>query len=156
MIDIFLQHAIKAKLEDIFKNFSTGHEGDRQLKVYEQDLPVGNTDDDAVFPYIIVKLLEGGKDDEAEPHVVRVILVVGICDDSSDRQGYHDLLNIMRKIEMELFRNRILEGKYEIVFPFKWVLQDEDMWPFFYGAMETNWNIAFIDREADLLWQEKI
>lgn len=157
MIDIFLQDAIKTKLEDIFKNFAVGRNGGKQIAVYRQELPLltGGEDEEALFPYIIVRLLEGGKEDETAPHTVRVILVVGIYDDNSDRQGHHDLLNVMHKVEMGLFKTRVLEGKYELVFPFKWVLQDKSLWPFFYGAMETNWNIAFIEREDDLFWQDQ-
>lgn len=113
------------------------------FNVYPQYLPAkkGKKDSDH-FPYITV-IIEDGEDlNETEPHMCRILLMFGIYDLDENYQGYKDILNVLQKTYEYLIKTKIFEGLYSIEYPIRWKVHEEDTYPYFFGALETNWTIA--------------
>jgi len=165
MISLFLQDAIIAHLQDVFKDYSLNAKGGgrQQVKVFPQYLPMpkeatvkpkreepieiqgyGPADIEANFPCIIVKLMDGQDREEGEPDQARinVNLLVGVYDESPDCQGYRDVLNIIETARQSFLTlsYRILDKKYKLELPVKWTLFEEQPWPVYFGVMEMVWD----------------
>ena len=81
-----LHTALLDDLEDLFKDrtFKTPHNTMETPKTYPQELPPEDArSEEDPFPYIIVRLDQGGVDTPTDPHKARVILVIGIYDDGT-------------------------------------------------------------------------
>lgn len=115
------------------------------LNIYSQVLPQqGNGDLGAYAPYLIVQLISGNQDDEIGPEDVKVVLNVGIHSYDEQNQGHVFVLNIIEIIRQYLFLKRTFGGKYFVTLPFEWQINDEDLWPYFFGGVETHWNLPII------------
>lgn len=116
--------------------------GTAKVSVFEQELPIRNADADDPYPYIIVKLDTGGIETPTDPFKVNVILLIGIYDNDRKNQGHKTVLEIVERIQTHYEKNPTLSGgTFQFVDPFKWVLQDEPSWPYFYGACNLAFNL---------------
>ncbi len=165
-----LQKALAEEIEEITKDMPFrryGEEGDGfRIKSFLQDLPIPktseshgefedeNADEAGVFPFpwAIVKLDTGFAAGPSERHRVNVIVVVGVYDDATDRSGYKGVMIALERI-MERFSVRpLLAGKFTAVQldnnnMFRWSLQDEDTYPYYYGALEMAFEMMGTIRE---------
>ena len=125
------------------------------INVYEQDLPVPRstssgeedeesdmldkyTDDEPQsdpYPYVIVRVGGGRCEDPDEAEKVSVMLIIGVFDNSGDRQGHKDVLNIISKIADRFYKYHILAKKYVFNYPLEWTLVDEDTHPYYFGGV---------------------
>lgn len=81
-----LQVALVNDLEALFADrpFKTPNNTMAAPKAYPQILPPKDArHEDDPFPYIIVRLDQGGVDSQTDPHKVRVLLIIGIYDDGT-------------------------------------------------------------------------
>lgn len=168
MTPLFCQKAIIQKLNDIFKEYPLPDPKNKgkykSLTVYHNDLPIpdyaadGEYSDEnseyfeQYFPYIIVRINGGNVEEGTDSrYLVNITLAVGVYDDSSDKQGYEYVVNVITRIYQEFFKVRLLEEKYQIEYPFEWELQDPfdgDTWPYCFGAVSTRWTVGKITREG--------
>ena len=94
-----------------------------QLNVFPQRLPKReHGSDEDPFPYVIVRLDSGDIASQTDPHKIDVILVVGLFDDDTENQGD----------------------------PFSWALQDEESYPYFYGAAHMTWSAYATRRKVSV------
>ena len=161
MTSIFLQDDLKEELEKILGEMSLKdpnkpkeHTG---IKVYEQAIPkiridYGNRNEEEEedqseepFPYIIIKLDSGKIMNEYE--AAKVELLIATYDDDLENQGHKDILNIINKIYERFYKNPMLANKYYRVNDIDWVLQDDDMYPYFYGAMGMEFKVRMFKKE---------
>ena len=142
-----LQTAIKEDLEALFsdtvlKDPPEEKPGTAKISVFEQELPIRDANADDPYPYIIAKLDTGGIDTPTDPHKVNVILLIGIYDNDRRNQGHKTVLEIIERIQTHYEKNPTLSGgTFQFTDPFKWVLQDEPSWPYFYGACNLAFNL---------------
>ncbi len=129
------------KLKDINGNLSP-------FNVYPQYLPYGTSQEATnPFPYVRIILVDGEDPSETEANQCRIIFLAGVFDDDPNNQGYWDALLIIQKLYTHFMRKMNFEGKYEIVRPVKWRMIGEELentWPYFFGAIETTWNVGKI------------
>lgn len=153
MTPIDLQDALVAEIKVLFseERFQNVHGDMVELNVYPQSLPIKKSrDDDEHFPYCIVRVTDGKTQDEIGPASCSVLIVFGLYDESSDNQGYRDILHTLRALETHLFRKRIIADRFRIEYPFDWsVYDDEDMAPFYFGGVQTNWTLPAVRQEVD-------
>ena len=101
------------------------------------------TDIESNFPCIIVKLDEETDREEGTLTQTRinVRILVGTYDESSDCQGYRDVLNIIETIRQELLTlpGRVLADRYRLEMPLKSYMFDEQAWPIYFGQIESVW-----------------
>ena len=140
-----LQKDLAADLLRIFKDRRyLNPDGERvQLQTFEQNLPKReHGDDEDPFPYIIVRLDSGGVNSQLEAHKIEVILVIGVFDDSLENKGHEAVLEILEVIQEHYEGQPGLNGKFRMEDPFTWALQDEESYPYYYGAAQMTWSAS--------------
>src|SRR5690554_739795 len=148
MIPIELQDFLVSEIKDLFDGYQLKNTSGESspLHVYPQYLPSGSTQEETDhFPYVRVTLVDGEDDSPSDSNQCRIILLVGVWDDSIDNQGYRDMCSIVQKTYTHLMRHRVFENRYEMTYPIRWSVADEDLketWPFFFGALETTWTLG--------------
>lgn len=135
--------------DDIFKD-STGEY--TKMNVYEQNLPI-REDEDAPdsAPYIIVRVETGTVKSGTDPQEVLVTLLIGYFDDSPKNQGHKGVLGIIQRIQERFMKEPMLAGQFmfqnDEQHPFDWALQDEESFPYFFGAASMTFKTAAIRKE---------
>lgn len=156
MTPVNLQQAIIKDLRELFFNKVYKDALSKQLenlKFYSQDLPVESNredEDEDLFPYIIVRLMEGEMDN-LTAHEVKVLFLIGVHDDASDRQGYQDVMHIIDVILERYGKQAVLDATYTAKYPFNWALQDTDTHPYYFGGVEITFELPVIQREWPVL-----
>lgn len=150
MTVFYLQEDLIDELKKVFKGVRLkdpyGDESD--INIFSQNLPFVNVDEEEEpFPYIIVRVTEGAINDVESEQELTTQLLVGIYDDSKEANGHKDILNIIQKIHERFFKNNVLANKYVMQTPFKWVLQEEDTNPYYFGGIEVSWKTRTIEKE---------
>ena len=121
-----------------------------EMTVYPQNIPVplsGDEDENPV-PYIIVRL-NTGMDGNApgSEYIMKVVVIMGIWDDDRSAQGHRELLNIINLVYSRFMKNPCLAGQYVYKGEFKWDIQEDGYYPYYFGAFEMNFAIPAIRRE---------
>lgn len=132
-----LQRELVRDLAELFagRRYKAPDGGDARLQVFSQNLPIRESEDDTdALPYIIVRLDSGGVENQTEPHLLSVLLLVGIYDENPDQQGHVAVLEIMEAIQERFHRNRVLAGQFKFTGAFHWALQQEESFPYYFGA----------------------
>jgi hypothetical protein len=150
-----LQDAIVADLTDLFKGrcYATPDGGTAAPAFFAQNLPKRKSEeDDDPFPYVIVRLDSGNIETQTDPHKVAVILLVGAYNDDASNQGHRTVLEIMEVIQQHYEERPLLAGQFVFVDPFSWALQDEESYPYFFGAASLSFTLPAPRREwSDLV-----
>lgn len=155
-----LQKLLIAEIERLAADMSfvNKHGEKAMLKGYPQAIPVervafewdedeGETDEDAVFPYFIVRVdgVEYQKRDADGANQARVLVAFAVYDEDPGMQGYFTLTAVMERVAGRFQADPALgafwcEGRMNLAY------QEDDTYPHFFGAMEMFWNIPEIDR----------
>ena len=120
--------------------------------VYEQNLPI-RQDEDAPdpMPHVIVRLETGQDNGGVEPQEVFVILRIGYFDDDAENNGHKGVLGIIQKIQERFMKEPMLAKQFYFMHdeqhPFNWALQDEESFPYFFGAASMTFATAAIRKE---------
>lgn len=155
MIPSNLQSDLKERIEAIFSDYEIKNpdiNSDQEytgLNVYEQHLPQldGDAGEISLYPYIIIKLADGEMNDETSPHRVKVLFIVGVFDDDLDNHGYQDVSAVIQKLTEELQKQPVVNEKFILSYPMRWTIYEEDVYPFFFGGVETYWETNGVHRE---------
>lgn len=151
MTPTMLQDELVEEMKRLFQDYLYKQPGGERvpIKVFPQNIPVNETDEeDDPIPYIIVRL-NSGKDDGSRDsfNTVRLVIIIGIWDDELGVQGHRDVLNIIQKVYERFQTNPNLNNKAVHDGEFNWALQEDGYYPYFFGACSLNFNIAAIRRE---------
>jgi hypothetical protein len=117
------------------------------LNIFKQHLPKKENNNDEHLPYLLIQLLEGQQDNEDDPQKVQVIFIAGIYDEQDTFQGYRDVSTVLQKVVENLKRNPVIDKRFELNYPIRWAFHDEDTFPYYFGALETVWDIPTSIRE---------
>ena len=142
MTPSLLQDALAKELERLFadKTFFS-QSGPAALKIFKQFTPLDQYgESNEIFPYLLVSVEEFAQESATEPMTCKVIIMAAVYDDNEDNQGYKDLLNILEDISQHLRANTTLDKRFRLAFPLKCIMS-EDVYPYFFGAVETNWTL---------------
>ena len=137
------QEAMVNDLDALFSrdSFKTSDGGMAHPKAYKQFVPYRQSEDDPdPFPFIIVRLDGGGIESQTDPHKINVILVIGIYDDDPENNGHLFVLEIIERILKHYEEKPLLAGQFVFRDPFEWALQDEEEFPYFYGACKFSFD----------------
>lgn len=151
MTPLELQDELVSELQRIFKDFrlkTLG--GDRvPIKVFPQDIPVLETDEDeGPIPYIIVRLNTGSDPGAKDSNnSVKLVIIIGVYDSDADQQGYRDAMNIVQKIYERFHKDPNLNGKAVYSGEFNWAMQEDGYYPYFFAACSVVFHIPAIRRE---------
>lgn len=123
------------------------------ITVYPQNIPVplSMDEEENPVPYIIVRLNTGTDDNVSDSkYMLKVVVIMGVWDDDRNAQGHRELLNIINLIYERFKKNPCLDGKYVYEGGFKWDIQEDGYYPYYFGAFEMNFTIPAIRREDPL------
>lgn len=136
------QDAMIEMLQELFqgKKFN-GQEGRKPLKIFKQDLPIPEDNDDdvdtdaAAAPYIVVRMIGGQIKDDDTPQEVEFSLTICSYDTGKQRDGFQDVANIKEDIVQRVCTAPYFGGSFTIQKPITWALQTEESHPYYYGAV---------------------
>ena len=155
MTPIMLQDELVEEMKLLLANYLyKTPAGERiPINVFAQNIPVNETDEDEdPIPYIIVRLNSGDDDGTRDSfNRVKLVIIIGIWDDSLDNQGHRDILNIIQKVYERFHTNPNLNNKAVYAGEFNWALQEDTYYPYSFGACSLNFNIAAIRREDEFV-----
>ena len=128
-------------LEELFQGKKyTGQEGRKPLKVYKQDLPVPESNDEdvdtdaAAAPYIVARMSGGTVKNDGGPQEVEFSLIICAYDEGLERDGYQDVANIKEDIIQRLCTRPYFGGCFTVLKPIAWAMQNDDTHPYYFGA----------------------
>lgn len=150
MIPLILQQSLADTCREVFKDdlFRDTDNKLVPLNVYEQYLPrKKNNRNEEKFPYCIVKLQEGEHEEVFEPGLSQVLFIFGFFDEDDNFSGYKDVANSLNKLISNLERNPVINDQFQLKLPIRWALHEEDTYPYYFGAVETTWEIPNAIRE---------
>lgn len=156
MTALLLQQSLMKEVEEITKDmlFQNPLRKTVPLKAYAQELPIQSSEyeeeqeeyeSEDPFPYCIVKVMDGKIENSSQ--IIRTLLLIGLFEEDSTMQGHRRILNIFQRIQERFLKNPVLDKKYVLKDGIEWALQEENIYPYFYGGMELNWETASIRRE---------
>lgn len=135
------QDALIEMLSELFKGRKyNGQMGLKPLKVYKQDLPIPEENDEdadtdaAAAPYIVVRMIGGQIPDDDSPQEVEFSLTVCAYDTGTERKGFQDVANIKEDIVQRVCTAPYFGGAFTVKKPITWALQTEDSNPYYFGA----------------------
>lgn len=147
-----LQDALVDELRELFKDrrYKTPAGDDEvPLSVFPQNLPKRESeDDDDPFPYIIARIDSGAIESQTDPHKVAVLLLIGVYDDDPANQGHRAVLELLEVIQQHFEETPLLAQQFTFEDPFNWALQDEESYPYFFGAANINFKLPAPRRKA--------
>lgn len=166
MTELNLLDALVARLTELFRNYELPAKSGllQNVKVFAQYLPqpkevtvnadeedettiepqgYGPADIEENFPCVIVKFDETTDREEGalDASRVSIIFLVVTYDESPNRQGYRDVMNIIETVKQELLTlpARVLDKRYRLEMPLKNYLLDEYDSSVYFGVIETIW-----------------
>jgi hypothetical protein len=134
---------------DLFKNSSGDYV---KLNVYEQQLPI-REDEDAPdpMPYILVRIETGAIKSGDDPQEVLVTMLFGYFDDNSENNGHKGVLGMIQRVHERFMKEPMLANMFmfenDEQHPFSWALQDEESFPYFFGAASMTFKTPAIRKE---------
>lgn len=145
MIPEYLQNDLKERLESLFNGqlFDNPDSERVPLKIYKQHLPIIDSDEEksdelSLYPYILIKLREGTQESWDAKLKTTIDLVVGVFNEDKERKGYQDVVGTLQKMQADFLSKPHMDNQFSLVSPPNWMLHDEDLHPFYFGAMELN------------------
>lgn len=115
-----------------------------QFQIYTQNLPPKkDAKDNSMFPYCLIKLVDG-EDDQSDA-TQDVVVVFATIDKEKDYQGYRDVMNAIQKVREYLKKTQEISGKYSVKYPIRWASPDDsDTYPYYFGAILVTFNLPQI------------
>lgn len=122
------------------------------LNIYPQNLPAKKGKNDINhFPYVVIRAMEGEDSAEDGDNTCKVGFIIGTYDDADNYQGYKEVMNLIEKIRHRLYTKRVYNNQFTLDYPFKWLIHDEDTYPYYFGGIETHWTIPKIFMDDELI-----
>lgn len=142
-----VQLAVMKRLEEVLADFplKTDYNNHDGFKIFKHKLPEQLTNefdysnggnDNALFPFVVVKISDGQKESSHATQVNTVQLVIGVKNEGLEAQGDDDVLACIEAIWQSFNEDPLIEQRYNVLFPMSWALSEEEMHPFYYGGIE--------------------
>lgn len=120
------------------------------MSVFAQNIPIPASEDEEYdpVPYIIVRINSGNDANVSDSkYIIQTVVIMGIWENDKNAQGHRELLNIINLVYERFMKNPCLDGKYVYDGGFSWNIQDDDYYPYYFGAFNMNFAIPAIRRE---------
>lgn len=139
---------IKAFIQSLPKRIQKVSDEDEEQ---EGIVMLDNDPENDPYPYCIVQINSGRLETSQSPHEITLSLVFGIFDDDIECQGHLVIMNMIHNIAERFTKNPVLNNRYRINNEngIIWVINDDDRYPYYFGAMEMTWDAFFVGREDD-------
>lgn len=119
----------------------------RQQEIRKGSLMPEEEETENSYPCCIVKAESGAIYRGAQS--VSIMLILAIFNDDKKNQGQQELLNAIHKIAERFIKDPVLKDKCRMDQEngIKWILDDEDRYPYFVGGMTMKWDTFFVEKE---------
>lgn len=150
-----LQKSLIAEIEELLAQMQLKNAAGEDVvgvKGYEQRLPEITYDEEdqlRFFPYFIVRIEEGNTPTDDEPWLVGTTVLFGICDYDKETNGHRTILEMITKITNRFLERPLLDSKFRANQNVSFALQDEDTYPFYFGAIDIKFYVPKIGRSDD-------
>lgn len=150
-----LQKSLIAEIEELLAQMQLKNAAGEDVfgvKGYEQRLPEITDDEEdqsQFFPYFIVRIEEGNTPTDDEPWLVGTTVLFGICDYDKETNGHRTILEMITKITNRFLERPLLDSKFRANQNVSFALQDEDTYPFYFGAIDIKFYVPKIGRSDD-------
>ena len=177
---LFFQEALAEEIRWLTKDMRFRHPKNREfipLRAHTQALPIpekkkdkpadidglhymdstidyiNDVDEDAVFdcPWCLVKMNGGKIPGINQRQEISVAICFGIFDNSPENKGHQTILNLIQKTYERFAKNPLLQGQYTCQGNFEWALQEEDTFPYFFGAISMQFSFWGFRRESKFI-----
>lgn len=151
-----LRDQLVRELTELFKDRRyPSPRGPVPLQIFKQLTPikeVGSIED--IIPYIIVRINGGKVETVHDPHLVNVTFLAGAFDEDENNKGFDAVEEIIHEIALHFTQNPLFgEGRFRFDYPINWVNQDEESYPYFFGALTCDFQIMppIYTKESDFV-----
>lgn len=150
-----LQKSLIAEIEELLAQMQLKNAAGEDVfgvKGYEQRLPEITDDEEnqsQFFPYFIVRIEEGNTPTDDEPWLVGTTVLFGICDYDKETNGHRTILEMITKVTNRFLERPLLDSKFRANQNVSFALQDEDTYPFYFGAIDIKFYVPKIGRSDD-------
>ena len=101
--------------------------------------------DITVYPGIIVGARSGVQSNHAE--TVTVEVTVGTFDDSLDRQGYRDAMQLVERIKQRIREQSIVRKRFPLRMPLNWqMVKNASQGVYFFATIQLTFELPISDR----------
>lgn len=151
-----LQDSLITEIETILKDIQTKDANGNEvegIKGYAHLLPItlsGNSDPAEYFPYFIVRFSSGETKDDDDCWHVDTDIIIGIHEQDFSMGHEHVLIAIQRIVDR--FANSPRIGNFRADQNIQWALQEDDTYPFYFGAVAITFSAPKIGRKAYDEW----
>lgn len=143
----------------------TSYNDHKSFKVFKQDIPElhsseieydedGNQiDEDNRFPSVTVKLVDGEQEENHNPLIQKVALIIGVKNESLDGKGFDDAVAAMQAIVNDLNANPMINKRYPLKYPIRWIPYEENTFPHFFVGVDLSFELLTINNVGGL-WDD--
>ena len=139
---------IKAFAQCLPKRIQNVSDGEEEQ---DGDIMQNEEPEEDPYPYCLVRLDSGELKTDRGAQEIATVLAFGIFDDDVHCLGHQVIMNMMHRVAERFTRNPVLKDRYRMNegAGIVWVLDDEDRYPYFFGAMYMTWDAFFVGREDE-------
>lgn len=154
MTPIQLMESLKKELEEVLRHLQFPDELSGKttgINIYSFGIPQEKTAEDKKkrFPYVLLLPDEGSIEDSSSPQKVGIKLLIGIYDRGMENQGKMLVMNVINDIYERFMVTPVLEGGCYADEKIIWVVDQEEEYPYHYGAIWLVFNIPAFRRENE-------
>lgn len=99
-------------------------------------------------PWCVVRIIKGSIEGPNADVSVLMGVEFGIFDDDLNNQGSDDINNLIWKVYERFSKDPLLANQYTCECNFDFALQEEETYPYFFGAITMNFTYPGIQRES--------
>lgn len=148
-----LQNKLIKRIQEILSGFplDTGYNNTKPFRVLKQNLPerlvetydyrdeAEDEQRDDLYPFVVVRLSNGIKQDNPSTLDNVVQLIIGVRNEDFEGGGFDDALSAMQEILNDFDRDPLIDRRYVLKYPVSWSTTDDSTYPYFYIGVETTW-----------------
>lgn len=154
MTPIELIENLKEELKTVLVHLQFPDEltgGTTGINVFSFGIPLEKTAEDKKkkFPYVLILPSEGEIGSSQSPQTVNIKLLIGVYDKGTENQGKRQVLNVINDICQRFLINPVLKERYYADEKITWVVDEEEEYPYHYGAVWLIFNTPAFRRENE-------
>ena len=149
-----LQDDLIAEIEELLKDVQTKNTDGEDvvgIKGYAHQLPILQADEDdpaQYFPYFIVRFDLGSTENDDDPWHVTANVILGVHETATEN-GHEHILVLIQRIVDRFVWDPWFAKKYRVDQKIQWAIQEDDTYPFFFGAVSLTISAPKIGRKGE-------
>lgn len=149
-----LQDDLIAEIEELLKDVRTKNTDGEEvvgIKGYPHQLPILQADEDdpaQYFPYFIVRFDLGKTENDDDCWHIATDVILGVHEAATEKGHEHILVMIQRIVDRFAWDPQFAK-KYRVDQNIQWAVQEDDTYPFYFGAVALTISAPKIGRKGE-------